>query len=127
VVAVQMRGAEDCGCAALASVLACRRLAYEDVAAQCPDRGQRGLRTRELVSAARRLGQTLTATRAYDLDRDEGVLRVRSTQHHRDGHWVAVRYGLVWDPADGWMRPWRTYRDHYGARFGTLLRGAFTD
>lgn len=119
---VVQRGAGDCGVAALATLLSWTDHDYETVAAKAPRGGQAGLRTRELVATARRLGLTLTAVRSYDLDGDAGVLRVRSHEHHRDGHWVALRYGLLWDPRDGYALPWRAYAARYRARFGMLAR-----
>jgi len=119
---VQQRAAGDCGVAALSTLLSARAIDYETVAATAPRGGQTGLRTRELVATARRLGFTLTPVRAYDLDVDCGVLRVHSHDHHRDGHMVAVRYGLIWDPHDGTAMPWREYAMRYGARFGMLAR-----
>lgn len=119
---VQQRGAADCGVAALATLLSWSDHDYETVAAKAPRGGQHGLRTRELVATARRLGLTLTAVRAYDLDVDAGVVRVRSHEHHRDGHWVAVRHALLWDPRTGYAMPWRQYAAKYRARFGMLAR-----
>jgi ABC-type bacteriocin/lantibiotic exporter with double-glycine peptidase domain len=116
---VVQRNANDCGVAALSTLVA---MDYDVVAATAPRGGQKGLRTRELVATARRLGITLTAVRAYDLDVDAGVLRVRSHAHHRDGHWVTVRYGLIFNPHDGSARPWREYQTKYRARFGLLAR-----
>ena len=74
------------------------------------------------MATARALGLTLTAVRAYDLDEDAGVLRVRSHVHYRHGHFVVARYGLIFDPADGSARPWREYASKYRARFGLLAR-----
>lgn len=119
---ILQRGAGDCGCAALATLLSWTAHDYDAIAAAAPRGGQAGLRTRELVATARRLGIRLTATRSYDLTVDAGVLRVRSHVHHRDGHWVAVRHGLLWDPRDGYAAPWRDYAARYGARFGMLAR-----
>lgn len=118
---VVQRGEGDCGIAALSMLLSGQQ-DYEDVAAKAPRGWPEGLLTRELVATARRLGLTLTAVRSYDLDGDAGVLRVRSHVHHRDGHWVTVKYGLVWDPHDGTARPWREYAAKYRARFGMLAR-----
>lgn len=119
---VPQRAAWDCGVAALATLLSSSACDYETVAAKAPRGGQRGMRTRELVATARRLGRTLTAVRAYDLDVDAGVLRVRSHRYHREGHMVALRYGLIWDPHDGTARPWREYAATTRARFGMLAR-----
>ena len=117
IVAVRQRTATDCGIAAL-SMLTARP--YEEIAALVPRTD--GLHNRELVAIAGELGVSLAPAKTYDLDADEGVLRVRSATHHRHGHFVTVRYRLVWDPADGSARPWREYLHRYGARAGTLLR-----
>ena len=120
---VLQRGVADCGLAALAILLSAHAIEYDAVAAKAPRGAERdGLLTRELVATARRLGVTLTAARSYDLDVDAGVLRVRSHVHHRHGHWVTVRYGLVFDPHDGTARPWRDFAAKYRARFGMLAR-----
>jgi hypothetical protein len=128
VTVVRQRHTGDCGVAAMATLLSAR-MAYEDVylAAAKVDplgRGRGGLQNRELVKLGKELGLALTPCRAFDLDRDEGVLRVRSLSHHRDGHWVAVRWGMVLDPADGYLAPWRQWAARYQARLGTLLRSA---
>lgn len=119
---VLQRAGSDCGVAALATILSWTAHDYDAVAAKAPRGGQQGLRTRELVATARRLGLTVSATRSYDLDVDVGVLRVRSHVHHRDGHWVACKHGLLWDPRDGSAMPWREYAARYRARFGMLVR-----
>jgi ABC-type bacteriocin/lantibiotic exporter with double-glycine peptidase domain len=123
---VRQRSDGDCGVAALAMLLSATH-AYEDVylAAAAVDRdrkGKDGLTQRELQAVARRLGLTVTPARRYDLGRDAGLLRVYSDAHHAFGHWVAVRYGLLWDPADGFATPWRDYALRYTARLATLLR-----
>ena len=129
VTVVRQRHAGDCGVAALATLLSAR-IGYEDVylaAAKVDPRlkGKGGLQNSELVKVAREFGVDLDAIKKFDLDRDEGLLRVRSDSHHREGHWVAVRWGLVLDPADGYLAPWRPWTARYQARLGTLLRGDF--
>ena len=116
-IVVRQRTNADCAIAAL-SMFAARP--YEEVEALVPRTN--GLHNRELVAVAAELGLPLAPVKAYDLDADEGVLRVRSATHHRHGHFVTVRYRLVWDPADGSARPWREDLAIYGARAGTLLR-----
>jgi ABC-type bacteriocin/lantibiotic exporter with double-glycine peptidase domain len=125
---VLQRAAGDCGTAALATLLSAS-VGYEDVyvAASMVERlkrGRAGLRNRELLAIARKLGLELGATKAFDLDKDEGVLRVYGRHTNRGGHWVAVRYGLLWDPAPdvAGAAPWREYASRYDVRFGTLLR-----
>jgi hypothetical protein len=88
-------------------------------------RGKGGLDNRALRKLAHELGLALEPCRSFNLDTDEGVLRVRSASHHRAGHWVAVRWGLVLDPSDGYLAPWRLWTARYQARPGTLLRGTF--
>jgi hypothetical protein len=122
---VRQRHAGDCGVAAIATLLSAR-LAYEDVylaAARIDpaERGRSGLQNQEVVKLARQLGLRLVPARAFDLDVDAGVLRITSETHRR-GHWVAVRWGLVLDPADGFLAPWRGWVARYQARLGTLLR-----
>lgn len=124
---IQQRASGDCGVAALATLLSAV-CGYEDVflaaaAVERVKRGRAGLRNRELVAIARRLGLELTPTKAFNLDGDAGVLRIYANHTNRGGHWVAVRYGLIWDPApDGYAAPWREYAARHGARFGALLR-----
>lgn len=112
--------------AAIATLLSAR-IGYEDVylaAARIdPERkGKGGLYNRELVTLARDLGLVLEPTRVFDLDRDSGLLRARSDEHSSGGHWVAVKWGLVLDPADGFLAPWRKWTARYQARLSTLLR-----
>lgn len=124
---IQQRASGDCGTAALATLLSAS-IGYEDVyvaAAQVERvrRGRAGLRNRELVAIARKLGVELVSSKAFDLDVDVGVLRVYAEHTTPRGHWVAVRYGLIWDPApEGYAAPWREYASRHGARFGCLLR-----
>lgn len=125
---VVQRGPKDCGIAALATLLSASS-DYEDVflAAAAVERlknGRAGLRNRELQAIARKLGLPLEATKAFDLDADCGVLRVYGRHTNRGGHWVAVRYGLLWDPApdQACAAPWREYASRHDVRFGTLLR-----
>jgi ABC-type bacteriocin/lantibiotic exporter with double-glycine peptidase domain len=122
---IQQRAAADCGVAALTTLLSSKDVTYDDVAGKAPRDGQRGLRTRELISTARRLGRVLVPTRTYDLDRDVGVLRVRSPRHHRDGHWVVLALGgLILDPCGGTVSRWQDYARAYKARFGTLAKAS---
>ncbi len=124
---VQQRAAGDCGTAALATLLS-HAIGYEDVyvaAAQVErvQRGKAGLRNREVLAIARKLGIRLESRRAFDLDHDEGVLRVYGSHTADGGHWVAVRYALIWDPGpNGYAAPWREYAARHDVGFGTLLR-----
>lgn len=123
---VRQRAGGDCGIAALATYLG---QTYEDVyvAVAAIDRryrGKNGLHNRELVAAARRLGVTLEASRAYDLDDDEGVLRVRWADRTKGwgGHFVALIDGRIWCPIDVVAVPWRDYLRANGGRACTLLQ-----
>lgn len=125
---IRQRATGDCGVAALATLVSATR-SYDDVARAVatvdPERvGVCGLTQRQLLAVARRLGLQLQARRRFDLDSEEGLLRVYSEGHHHCGHWVAVRYRLVWDPNDTFQQPWREYLVRHGARVGTLLEGA---
>lgn len=123
---VRQRAGGDCGVAAIATLLS-ETHAYEDVflAAASIDKarkGKQGMRLRELLAVAKRVGLELKPARSYDLDSDTGVLVVHGSHTARDGHCVAVRYRLLWDPADGYAHPWRDYQTRHEARFGTMLR-----
>jgi hypothetical protein len=130
---VVQRTSGDCALAALSTLLSAT-VDYEDVylAAAGVDRrrkGRLGLRNHDLVAVARELGVTLVPRRRFDLDRDEGVLRVYASHTSpRWGHWVALWHGLVWDvgrrhtPPDGYAVPWELYRDRFDAKFATLLQ-----
>lgn len=120
----------DCGIASLAVVA---EASYEDayVAVKQVDRrhrGKQGLDNREIVKAARKLDLLLVPTRKYDLDDDEGVLRIRwndpvNEKANPGGHFVAVLEGRVWCPKDGIWVSWRDYFDRSCSRPCTLLRG----
>lgn len=124
---IRQRGDADCGCAALAIVA---QITYEDcyVAVSAVDkryRGKNGLHNRDVIAAARKLGLSLKPTRRFDLDDDEGVLRVRwnDPKRRRGGHFVAVTTGgFISCPSDGMPLPWRDYMERWGARPGTLLK-----
>lgn len=125
---VLQRAKGDCGTAALATLLSAA-VGYEDVFVEASKverikSGRAGLRNGELQAIARRLGLELTPARVFDLDAESGVLRVYGRHTNRGGHWVAVRYGLLWDPAPdvAGAAPWREYASRYDVRFGTLLR-----
>lgn len=126
---VRQRADGDCGVAALA-ILA--EVPYEDayvaVARVDPEkRGKSGLFNRQVVAAARELGLTLSPTRAFDLDDDEGILRVRFEKPKpgtEAGHYVAVKASLICCPSDGNPVAWREYLERFQARACTLLRVA---
>lgn len=124
---VRQRADGDCGVAALA-ILA--EVPYEDayvaVAAVDPEkRGKSGLFNRQVIAAARELGLALLSTRAFDLDDDEGILRVRFDQPKpgcEAGHFVAVKSGLICCPSDGNPVGWREYLERFAARPCSLLK-----
>lgn len=125
---VRQRAKRDCGVAALTMVAG---VDYEDTWRACAGvdarwQGQEGLHNHELLAVAAALGVTLTPARRYDLDAEVGVLRVRWTGDKarvaRGGHFVAVRYGLIFDPATAYAYPWREYVARYRPRLCTLLR-----
>jgi ABC-type bacteriocin/lantibiotic exporter with double-glycine peptidase domain len=127
---MKQRADGDCGIAALAMY---SEQSYEDayvaISKLGPDeltrvRGKQGLYNSHLIAAAKHLGVQLTAVRKYDLDDDEGVLRVRWNKTPKlGGHFVAVKSGLVFDPTDATATPWRDYLERYDARPCTLLKG----
>jgi hypothetical protein len=123
---IRQRADGDCGVASLAQLA---EVAYEDayvaVAAVDPQhRGKKGLYGRELVAAAAHLELTLEPRRRYDLDEEEGILRVRWNDPRRGdpgGHYVAVKGGFIICPSDGNPVPWRDYLKRFTARPCTLL------
>jgi hypothetical protein len=124
---VRQRADADCGCGALANLTG---ESYEDcyVAVAAIDRrhrGKNGLHNREVIAAARLMGMDLIPTRRYDLDEDEGILRVRwnDPKKRKGGHFVAIVNAKVRCPS-GEERDWRDYLELYGARAGTLLKGS---
>lgn len=125
---VRQRGDRDCGVAALASLAG---ITYEDayvaVAAIDPvTRGKGGLHNYQVVAVAERLGLTLEPTRAFDLDEDDGILRLRwngrKGKRNVGGHFIAVRDGFALCPSDGVPLPWREYLEQNDGRAGTLLK-----
>jgi hypothetical protein len=82
-----------------------------------------GLLNRHVLAAAEALGAPLTPQRVFDLDRDEGILRLYLKHGSSpSGHFVAVRRGLILCPTDGMPSDWRHYQVRFEVRFGTLLR-----
>lgn len=119
----------DCAIAALAMFA---MQTYEDTYVAMsridPHRGGLSVYHADIVKAAKLLGIVLTPTRKFDLDDDEGVLRVRwngrrERKQNPHGHFVAVRNGQIFCPADAMVYPWRDYLTLYNGRPGTLLRG----
>lgn len=91
--------------------------------------GLDGMYSREMVAAARLLGFELKVTRQFDLDKDEGVLRIHWTDRQRKrrspgGHFVAVIAGSIHCPDLQVALPWRDYLATYGAMAVTLLKGS---
>jgi hypothetical protein len=124
---VRQRADGDCGVAALGAYSG---EAYEDayVAVAAVDRkyrGKNGLHNHQLVAAAKLMDIVLEPTRRFDLDEDEGVLRIRwnDPRKRRGGHFVAVVNGFIRCPS-GEERGWREYLDIYGGRACTLLKGS---
>jgi hypothetical protein len=128
---IRQRGTTDCAIAAMATLASW--LPYEVLAREGRDveprwNGLRGYVNREVVELARRFDIVLHPTRRYNLDRDGGILRVRwntrqvRAQAGQTEHFVCVRRGLVCDPADGSVTPWREYVSRHGVTLLTLLR-----
>jgi hypothetical protein len=125
---VRQREFGDCGIAAVALHAA---RSYDEVAALTAhvlpgrDVSRLGLLNTHVLVLALQLGAPLIPTRRVDLDVDEGILRVRfapATGRPREGHFVAVKRGLILCPATGLAQDWRDYFATAGARPGTLLK-----
>lgn len=108
---VEQRAEGDCGIAALATWTG---QSYEDVYVACSavdrvKRGRSGLRVKDLIETAAKLGVTLRMKRRPDLDEDDGILSVNwTTKRTYGGHYVVLRNGLVLDgkaatPVDDYM------------------------
>jgi hypothetical protein len=126
---IAQRKQGDCAVAALAMFA---MQTYEDTYVAFAEvdyhRGAQSVYNADVVKAAGLLGIALTATRKFDLDDDEGVLRVRwngrkERKQNPHGHWVAVRNGQIFCPADVMVYPWRDYLTLYEGRPATLLKG----
>jgi hypothetical protein len=125
------RADADCALVALAHLTG---QSYEDVyvAMRVIDRkygGKEGMYNREVVKVAARLGVRLTPTRTYDLDDDEGVLRIRWNDKKKKveypgGHFVAIRHGIALDngAVTTVPMPWREYLELAKARACSLLK-----
>jgi hypothetical protein len=114
---------EACGVTALAMFLAFVAMRKVD-----PEMlGLEALYNRELVAAAKTLGLRLRSTRRFDLDREQGILRVRwkddnERAKHPYGHFVALINGNIHCPGKHVVLPWREYCVTYRAKPSTLLR-----
>jgi hypothetical protein len=119
------RGVADCACSALGYLTSeTYEDAYVAIASVDPTRrGKCGLYNREVVSAAQVMGVTLVVTRTYDLDEDDGILRIkwngRKGKRLPGGHFVAVRKGQM---VEGRRLAWREYLRVNQGRACTLLR-----
>lgn len=123
---VRQRGDADCACGSLATYLG---ESYEDcylaiAKVDARHRGKNGLHNRELIAAAKLMGVELAPTRTFDLDEDEGVLRVRWNDPKKriGGHFVSVVDGRIGCPSDGVAVPWREYLQRTNGRACSLLR-----
>ncbi len=128
---VKQRTDGDCGVASVAMIA---EQSYEDayiaatqVQPEC--RGKRGLHNKEVVEIAKRLGMKLSPKRKYDLDDDEGILRVRwlprigrsAADVKGGGHYVVVIHGLIVCPSYLEIMPWRDYLQRNLGKACTLL------
>lgn len=103
---VIQRAAGDCGIAALAMFL---NQSYETVFAatitkKCKTPHLTGMYTRQLQRAARRFGTTLVLKRTWDVETVCGLLTLDKVDKQPDDfpqHLVLLKWGLVFDPADG--------------------------
>jgi hypothetical protein len=121
---IRQRTPSDCGAAALAMYLVDAAMRHADPQM----RGLNGTYNRDILAAARAIGVSLAPTRRFDLDEDEGVLRVRWEDRDRrrnnpDGHFVTVVAGCIRCPDEQVSMPWREYIAKFGARPCTLLKG----
>lgn len=120
---VRQRTIRDCGVSALAVLLVDAIVRRIDPEMQ----GLNGLYNRELIAAASQLGLTLRSKRNFDLDADDGLLRVRWKSGDRrqaapHGHWVTLIHAVIHDPADATVLPWRNYCALNDAQPMTLLK-----
>jgi hypothetical protein len=126
---IAQRKQGDCAIAALAMfAMQTYEDAYVAFSKVDPRRGGSSVYHADILKAAKHLGIGLLPTRRYDLDDDEGVLRVRwngrkERKQNRHGHFVTVRNGQIFCPADVMVYPWREYLTLYDGRPCTLLRG----
>lgn len=125
---VAQRAERDCGVAALANYA---ELSYEDVyvaaaRVETSQRGKGGLHNKEIVAIGKVLGLTLTSTRRFDLDDDDGVLRVRWNgdrgKRVPGGHFVCAKHGIILDGVENIPTPWRDWLELNKARVGSLIK-----
>jgi hypothetical protein len=135
-VVTRQRYDKDCGLGALASLTG---IPYEDVYVEAAKidraRGKDGLFNYQVLAIARRLHWRLRPTTAFNLDRDEGILRVffygPKAATSPGGHFVALKQeadefgvvrGTLGCPQDGCSGPWHEWLTANHADPGTLLR-----
>jgi hypothetical protein len=120
----RQRTKHSCGVASLGIFLA-------DLAVRRIDPHMRGLNTlhnAELLAAADTVGVKLRAVRRFNLDHDEGILRIRWNARNPwarespNGHFVAVLAGTIECPAQQVALPWRDYLVQFDARACSLLK-----
>lgn len=123
---IQQRADGDCGICALGMYAAYEIVSGAAAKVDKRHRGKNGLWNHQVVAIAKRLGVSLIPTRRYDLDEDNGILRVRWNGTRAvtspGGHFVAIREGLVFCPATPAPMPWKAYLEQFDARPCTLLK-----
>lgn len=111
---VPQRGSTDCGIACVAMLLG---VSYETALIAFKKEPVRGVKTREIHAAARRLGRRLHWSRKFDLETDTGLLAVRfaSTEHL-----VVLKEGLIVD-TDATIWEQDVYLAAYSGRAMSLM------
>jgi hypothetical protein len=111
----------DCGVASFAMLTG---VSYLDAFAAAGDRVHKtGMKTRQIVTMARRLGYVLKLQRAFDVDSDVGLLtveRVTKKATEWDQHMVLLKWGLIFD-TDGSVWEPDVYFAQHGFRPLSLL------
>ena len=115
---VPQRHKTDCSVACLAMLLG---VSYEEalLALRLPRVLTRGVMMRQVLIAAKRLGQPLTFQRKFDLDTDTGILGVRSPEWPHE-HLVVLKDGLIFD-TDCSVWDWDVFLKIYKATALSLL------
>jgi trans-2-enoyl-CoA reductase len=118
------RGDADCALVALSIYL---QRSYEDVfgvavavARTTAPHRQRGLFIREIKQIAKLFGQRLHERKTFDLDEDEGILRLDTPDSDAE-HAAFIKHGLVWD-TDGTVWEMDTYLEATKYRPVSLLQ-----